>query len=218
MWGQFPEWSKRAEKQCRGEAATEGFTFRPYVNANSLLFFVFLRLLTLTGALDSSHHPEKTKWTLEQPVWKSICVPTQRVSKDLEFKDISLISSHLWRILVNSCHVWLFMMCVDSVVERRALRETVFPKLREHCRHTLGLDVRVSSWCLNLTHCREHGLFCLVVTAAQKVLCLFPSFCPFGAEAAGRKFNKELNVDVTTTGTINVLKFKTYCFYLHSFN
>ncbi|KAJ4935915.1 hypothetical protein JOQ06_017442 [Pogonophryne albipinna] len=31
----------------------------------------------------------------------------------------------------------------DSVVERRALRESVFPKLREHCRHTLGLDVRV---------------------------------------------------------------------------
>ncbi|XP_044059532.1 NACHT and WD repeat domain-containing protein 2 isoform X2 [Siniperca chuatsi] len=31
----------------------------------------------------------------------------------------------------------------DSVVERRALRESVFPRLREHCRHTLGLDVRV---------------------------------------------------------------------------
>ncbi|XP_026171557.1 NACHT and WD repeat domain-containing protein 2 [Mastacembelus armatus] len=31
----------------------------------------------------------------------------------------------------------------DSIVERRALRENVFPKLREHCRHTLGLDVRV---------------------------------------------------------------------------
>ncbi|XP_051253051.1 NACHT and WD repeat domain-containing protein 2 isoform X1 [Dicentrarchus labrax] len=31
----------------------------------------------------------------------------------------------------------------DSVVERRALRDTVFPKLRAHCRHTLGLDVRV---------------------------------------------------------------------------
>ncbi|XP_038548605.1 NACHT and WD repeat domain-containing protein 2 isoform X1 [Micropterus salmoides] len=30
----------------------------------------------------------------------------------------------------------------DSVVERRALRESVFPKLREHCRHTWGLDVR----------------------------------------------------------------------------
>uniref|UniRef100_UPI0037E7F93E NACHT and WD repeat domain-containing protein 2-like n=1 Tax=Semicossyphus pulcher TaxID=241346 RepID=UPI0037E7F93E len=31
----------------------------------------------------------------------------------------------------------------DSVVERRALREDVFPKLREHCRQTLGLDLRV---------------------------------------------------------------------------
>ncbi|XP_041653970.1 NACHT and WD repeat domain-containing protein 2-like [Cheilinus undulatus] len=31
----------------------------------------------------------------------------------------------------------------DSVVERRALRENVFPKLREHCRLTLGLDLRV---------------------------------------------------------------------------
>ncbi|XP_026231645.1 NACHT and WD repeat domain-containing protein 2 isoform X1 [Anabas testudineus] len=31
----------------------------------------------------------------------------------------------------------------DSIVERRALRESVFPKLREHCRCTLGLDVRV---------------------------------------------------------------------------
>uniref|UniRef100_A0A3Q3FW50 NACHT and WD repeat domain-containing protein 2-like n=1 Tax=Labrus bergylta TaxID=56723 RepID=A0A3Q3FW50_9LABR len=33
--------------------------------------------------------------------------------------------------------------CIDSVVERRALRENVFPKLRELCRHTLGLDLRV---------------------------------------------------------------------------
>ncbi|XP_037124093.1 NACHT and WD repeat domain-containing protein 2 [Syngnathus acus] len=31
----------------------------------------------------------------------------------------------------------------DSVVERRALRELVFPKLREHCRHNLGVDFRV---------------------------------------------------------------------------
>ncbi|XP_027135917.1 NACHT and WD repeat domain-containing protein 2 isoform X4 [Larimichthys crocea] len=31
----------------------------------------------------------------------------------------------------------------DSVLERRALRESVFPKLREHCRLALGLDVRV---------------------------------------------------------------------------
>uniref|UniRef100_UPI003AB07330 NACHT and WD repeat domain-containing protein 2-like n=1 Tax=Centroberyx gerrardi TaxID=166262 RepID=UPI003AB07330 len=31
----------------------------------------------------------------------------------------------------------------DSVVERRALRESVFPRLRQHCRHTLGLDIRL---------------------------------------------------------------------------
>ncbi|XP_054598706.1 NACHT and WD repeat domain-containing protein 2 isoform X2 [Nothobranchius furzeri] len=31
----------------------------------------------------------------------------------------------------------------DSVVERRALRENVFPRFREHCRHSLELDVRV---------------------------------------------------------------------------
>lgn len=41
--------------------------------------------------------------------------------------------------------LFVFMLCTDSVVERRALRESVFPKLREHCRHTLGLDVRVST-------------------------------------------------------------------------
>lgn len=107
--------------------------------------------------------------------------------------------------------VWLFMTCVDSVVERRALRETVFPKLHEHCRHTLGLDVRVSSRCLNPTRCREHGHFCLVATAAQEVLRLFPSFCPFDADTAGRIFNEEFNVDVTTS-LIQVsfrMKFKT---------
>ncbi|XP_068174254.1 NACHT and WD repeat domain-containing protein 2 isoform X2 [Antennarius striatus] len=31
----------------------------------------------------------------------------------------------------------------DSTVERNTLRKSVFPKLREHCRHTRGLDVRV---------------------------------------------------------------------------
>nr|XP_046244792.1 NACHT and WD repeat domain-containing protein 2-like isoform X2 [Scatophagus argus] len=31
----------------------------------------------------------------------------------------------------------------DSVVERSALRESVFPRFREHCRHKLGLDFRV---------------------------------------------------------------------------
>ncbi|XP_062275307.1 NACHT and WD repeat domain-containing protein 2-like [Scomber scombrus] len=31
----------------------------------------------------------------------------------------------------------------DSIMERRALRESVFPELREQCRHTLGVDFRV---------------------------------------------------------------------------
>ncbi|XP_030600712.1 NACHT and WD repeat domain-containing protein 2 [Archocentrus centrarchus] len=44
----------------------------------------------------------------------------------------------------SSCvKVYLCSNPEDSVVERRALRETVFPRFREHCRHSLGLDVRV---------------------------------------------------------------------------
>ncbi|XP_028978125.2 NACHT and WD repeat domain-containing protein 2 [Esox lucius] len=31
----------------------------------------------------------------------------------------------------------------DSVLERKTLRESVFPRLREHCRHTHGLDFKV---------------------------------------------------------------------------
>ncbi|XP_034557459.1 NACHT and WD repeat domain-containing protein 2-like [Notolabrus celidotus] len=72
----------------------------------------------------------------------------------------------------------------DSVVERRALRENVFPKLRENCRHTLGLDLRVidpfessdpsrwpdenTRWKL-ITECRESsaGPFLLVLIGHQ---------------------------------------------------
>ncbi|XP_028321589.1 NACHT and WD repeat domain-containing protein 2 isoform X2 [Gouania willdenowi] len=44
----------------------------------------------------------------------------------------------------SSCvKIYLCSNPEDSVVERRALRETVFPRFREHCRHSLGLDVRV---------------------------------------------------------------------------
>uniref|UniRef100_A0A3B4WL29 NACHT and WD repeat domain-containing protein 2-like n=1 Tax=Seriola lalandi dorsalis TaxID=1841481 RepID=A0A3B4WL29_SERLL len=39
---------------------------------------------------------------------------------------------------------YIVLIIIHSVVERRALRESVFPKLREHCRNTLGVDVRVS--------------------------------------------------------------------------
>ncbi|KAM9318052.1 NACHT and WD repeat domain-containing protein 2 isoform 1-T2 [Pholidichthys leucotaenia] len=47
-------------------------------------------------------------------------------------------SSHL------SCvKIYLCSNPEDSVVERRALRERVFPTLTEHCRGSLGLDIRV---------------------------------------------------------------------------
>ncbi|XP_030008982.1 NACHT and WD repeat domain-containing protein 2 [Sphaeramia orbicularis] len=45
---------------------------------------------------------------------------------------------------VSSCvKLYLCSNPEDSAVERRALRESVFPRFREHCRHTLGLDVQV---------------------------------------------------------------------------
>ncbi|KAK0142594.1 NACHT and WD repeat domain-containing protein 2 [Merluccius polli] len=45
----------------------------------------------------------------------------------------------------SSCvKVYLVSNPEDSVVERRALRETVFPRLREHCRTALGLDLTVT--------------------------------------------------------------------------
>ncbi|XP_046892423.1 NACHT and WD repeat domain-containing protein 2 isoform X1 [Hypomesus transpacificus] len=44
----------------------------------------------------------------------------------------------------SSCvKVYLCSNPEDSVQERRALRECVFPRLREYCRHTHGLDFRV---------------------------------------------------------------------------
>ncbi|TNN01916.1 hypothetical protein fugu_011298 [Takifugu bimaculatus] len=44
----------------------------------------------------------------------------------------------------SSCvKIYLCSNPEDSVMERRGLRERVFPKLREYCQHTLGLDVRV---------------------------------------------------------------------------
>lgn len=54
--------------------------------------------------------------------------------------------------------MFVLLLCTDSVVERRALRETVFPKLREHCRRSLGLDVRVSTHLslLNTDPCIEN--------------------------------------------------------------
>ncbi|XP_078102441.1 NACHT and WD repeat domain-containing protein 2 isoform X1 [Sander vitreus] len=49
-----------------------------------------------------------------------------------------------WSPLNSTCvKLYLCSNPEDSVVERRALRESVFPKLIEHCRHTLGLEVRL---------------------------------------------------------------------------
>ncbi|XP_061136572.1 NACHT and WD repeat domain-containing protein 2 [Syngnathus typhle] len=52
----------------------------------------------------------------------------------------------IWTKLLPSAACVKLYLCsnpADSVVERRALREVVFPKLREHCRHNLGVDFRV---------------------------------------------------------------------------
>ncbi|XP_034721604.1 NACHT and WD repeat domain-containing protein 2 isoform X2 [Etheostoma cragini] len=49
-----------------------------------------------------------------------------------------------WSPLNSTCvKLYLCSNPDDSVVERRALRENVFPKLIEHCRNTLGLEVRL---------------------------------------------------------------------------
>lgn len=55
------------------------------------------------------------------------------------------------------------MLCADSVVERRALRESVFPRLREHCRRTLGLDVTVSACHISV----------IIVSVLSMFVCLF---------------------------------------------
>lgn len=76
------------------------------------------------------------------------------------------------------------MLCTDSVVERRALRDSVFPRFREHCRHSLGLDVRVSThftffktFLLHQKHVSE------TVDVRVRVSCVFlgNSFCSFKA-------------------------------------
>lgn len=53
------------------------------------------------------------------------------------------------------CERTCLVFCADSVLERRALRERVFPRFRHHCRHTLGLDVRVSTHSTFHNHCTE---------------------------------------------------------------
>lgn len=41
---------------------------------------------------------------------------------------------------------FILFFLIDSVLERRVLREDAFPKLRDHCQHMLGMDVRVRTF------------------------------------------------------------------------
>lgn len=153
VWTEFPEWSRRDEKQRRGVAATEGFTFRPYVAANSLLF------LNRSSRLISQSR--ENQMDLRASGVKIYLCSNPEGKQTFITQIISSISWHFMRFVGCVCHVWLFMLCADSVVERRALRETVFPKLGEHCRHTLGLDVRVSPCCLKPHSLQRTRLFLL---------------------------------------------------------
>lgn len=132
-----------------------------YFIESFLQYFFPPYFLMLKVAFDFSCTPEKNKWT-DHPVWKSICAPTQRVSKWVIILRYQLNFKISCAVFIVWIHV--FVLCVDSVVERRALREGVFPKLREHCRHTLGLDLRVSthSCFLNAARCRNKMLIYIV--------------------------------------------------------
>uniref|UniRef100_A0A665UJI3 Uncharacterized protein n=1 Tax=Echeneis naucrates TaxID=173247 RepID=A0A665UJI3_ECHNA len=55
--------------------------------------------------------------------------------------DMRMSFSHVYSVVGDVSY--LFALCTDSVEERRALRESVFPKLREQCRNTVGLDFTV---------------------------------------------------------------------------
>lgn len=83
---------------------------------------------------NSSLRPLPCEWS---PAWKSTWAPTPRVSEE---------RSIIIRERINKVQTFKRCLCADSVAERRALGDKVFPAFRQHCRHTLGLDVRVSEW------------------------------------------------------------------------
>lgn len=84
---------------------------------------------------------------------------------------------------------FVFLLSVDSIVERRALRESVFPKLREHCRCTLGLDVRVSK------HITFHMWTVLQQRMFVKVLMtIFSPFWPFKARNRSKPYVRNIYV------------------------
>uniref|UniRef100_A0A8C2X3Y4 NACHT domain-containing protein n=1 Tax=Cyclopterus lumpus TaxID=8103 RepID=A0A8C2X3Y4_CYCLU len=86
------------------------------------------------------------------------------------FKNVFLMFFKNRCVCLRTCPAYL-MQCVDSIVERRALRESVFPELREQCRKTLGLDVRVSTH-LSFLICIEHFSDKLLLNDASHTFCV----------------------------------------------
>lgn len=74
-------------------------------------------------------------------VFRSSCVKIYLCSNPEGRQELFYLL-YLRFVLLTQLFVLIFE---DSVMERRGLRERVFPELREYCRHTQGLDVRVST-------------------------------------------------------------------------
>lgn len=145
----FPEWSRR-ETEARAQRRSS--------SSRNCELFIQAHVLTshcadflLTAALDFDMKSRGKQWTgllqippAARPVWNSICALTHKVRRRQHWcSSVTLLGFFLFFFLLW-CNVFVFLLCTDSVVERRALRETVFPELREHYRNTLGVDVRVS--------------------------------------------------------------------------
>lgn len=81
-------------------------------------------------------------------------------------------------------------MCADSVVERGALREQVFPAFRQHCRHTLGLDIRVSECGAGLSRCGDKMCVVMHVVGGAVLLNILPGLLRH--QMAGQRENKLL--------------------------
>lgn len=64
----------------------------------------------------------------------------------LSEKPVSLTERRVYINIVNS----IFFHNTDTIAERRALREHVYPKLREFCRENYGLEFQVGFVALNL--------------------------------------------------------------------
>lgn len=64
----------------------------------------------------------------------------------LSGKSVFLTKRRVCINIVNS----IFFHNTDTIAERRALREHVYPKLREFCRENYGLEFQVGFVVLNL--------------------------------------------------------------------